>query len=99
MNIFKMIEEKKTAFRQAQNKRDAQELRRLKRKREVEEGRARLIKLKEQERNRIKKARETRKNELKRRFGAVIPKQKPKEKEKRRVFGEGINPAFSLGKK
>ena len=104
MKIMNFIKEKKDAFRQAQNKRDAAELQKLRKERIEQEGRANLIKLKDKEKERIKKAREVRINDLKKRFGApqtlknskAVPK---KESKLGNGFGQGINPAFTIGKK
>lgn len=104
MRIMELIKEKKKAFSESQNKRAAEQLQNLKKKREREEGKARLIKLKNKEQERIKKAREVRLNDLKKRFGAPAPLKKSKAVPKKEGklgngFGQGINPAFNIGKK
>jgi len=103
MNIRSYIEEKKSSFRQRQNERDAKELQRLRKTRLAEEGRANIIKAKQKEKDRIKKARETKLDDLRRRFGVpeklkgskALPK---KENKLGKGFGQGINPAFNIGK-
>ncbi len=105
------IKEKKDSFRQSMNNRDAREVKKLKKTRLEQEGRANIIKAKAKEKERISKAKEINLNDLKRRVmgGGVlkgktaVPKKnlKPRKTEQlkpRRQFGEGINPAFGLGK-
>jgi hypothetical protein len=104
MRILDFIKEKKDQFRQRQDERDAKQLQKMRKQRLKEEGRARIIKLKDKERKKIKKAREVQMNDLKRRFGApnILKNSKAVPKKESKLgngFGQGINPAFSIGKK
>lgn len=102
MSIMTFIQEQKDGFRQRQNLKDAKELQSLRNRRLQEEGRSKIIMAKEKEKARIKKA-ESLNYDMKRILGfsgkvkgsKVIPK---KEIKPRREFGEGINPAFGLGR-
>ena len=86
-------------YRAEINKSKAVELQRLKKKRERLEGEARLKKLKDKELGRIEKARSRTRKDLNNRYNKPTRiKGSNKKTEPSRRFGEGINPAFGLGK-